>query len=102
MAYSKKTQAAVISGDNAGGMLIAFAKKLRQNPQWTKEYLVERESFMEGLKHAELPNRFEEAKTASLADYINDMNRMLDEASESGSSLLRNNLRSFAALIDGM
>lgn len=98
----RKMQAAIVSGENAGGMLIAFAKKLRQNPQWTKEYLNERQSFMEGLQNTELPNRFEGASTASLTDYINDMNRMLDEASEPGSSLLKNNLRTFVALIDGI
>ncbi|RJX36635.1 hypothetical protein D3P09_26620 [Paenibacillus pinisoli] len=98
----RKMQAAILSGDNAGGMLIAFAKKLRQNPEWSKEYLQDRQAFMEGLHNTKLPNRFEEASTDSLADFVSDMNRLLDEAYESGSSLLKENLRSFAALIEGI
>jgi hypothetical protein len=97
-AYSKLQSVAATKG-NVGGILIEFAKKLRQHPEWVQEYRKEQESLMTDLRNTKIENRFEGVNTMNIETFAIEMKERAEHSSLKNIDFLIRNVGSFALLL---
>ncbi|QJD86382.1 hypothetical protein [Cohnella herbarum] len=93
--YSK-LQDAVANGGNTGSILIQFAKKLQQNPDWVKGYREDQDKLMKDLRSTDIDNRFESVKANNVNDFVDSMRNQIAESSLSNKDLILANTLAFA------
>jgi len=97
-AYSK-LQSVVATGGNVGGVLIEFAKKLQQHPEWVHEYRKEQDSLMMNLRETKIDNRFEGVNTTNIDIFVKEMNERAGNTSLKNKDILTRNVATFASLL---
>lgn len=94
-AYAKLTDA-VINGGNFASILIQFAKKLHNNPDWVKEYREEQENFMKELQNTKIENEFMHIRATSVQDFVESMRTHIENSSFANKALIMKNTMQFA------
>ena len=94
----KKMREAVKNGGDWSQILIGFAMKVPQKPEWTRTYLEETKKQADALANAKIENRFAEAGTSSLDVFMQDMDRLIQQTSPEHFEALSRNLQAFARL----
>lgn len=92
-------QEAIRKGENAGSILIQFAKKLRHHPAWVNQYRMEQKDILTELKNLDLPNRFADVDTSSMPSFLESMSLRIDGYSLALQKELKRNLNAFALLL---
>ncbi|NGQ96917.1 hypothetical protein G3578_17280 [Brevibacillus sp. SYP-B805] len=92
-------QSAVATGGNVGGILIEFAKKLRQHPEWVREYRQEQDRLMTDLRNTKIDNRFEGVNTIDMETFATEMKERAEHSSLKNIDVLTQNIASFARLL---
>jgi hypothetical protein len=94
-----KLQEAITSGGDWGSILIGFAKRVPQHPDWAAAYRTETEQLTATLKNTKLDNRFEGADTSSLAAFSQGMREKIQSLTSGNTDLLLRNMEYFAHIL---
>lgn len=87
-----KLQEAIVNGKDWNSILQTFAKKASTNNDWLKEY---REDAAKQTGSITDGNRFENASTASLAEFVKDIKDIIANAGFENSGLITDNIEAF-------
>lgn len=93
----RKLQAA--TANERGGILIQFVKKLRNHPDWVTQYQKEQDNLMTNVRNTPFDNRFKDASTTDLVQFVKQINERIENTSFSNKSFLTRNVASFALLL---
>jgi hypothetical protein len=92
----KKLTDALANGGDWGSILLKFAAKVPQNKDWATTYIEERNQLVTSLENTKIENRFEDADTSSLATFLEDVHRMIQDTSFAKKDFLTRNIEYFA------
>ncbi|MEK8131558.1 hypothetical protein WMW72_26980 [Paenibacillus filicis] len=87
-----KLQEAIVSGKDWNSILQTFAKNVATRKDWVQAY---REETAKPIGDISGENRFEKASTASLTEFVRDINKFIVNAGLGNSRYLTDNIEAF-------
>lgn len=94
-----KLQEAVQGGGDWGSILMGFAKRIPQHPDWTETYLKETEQLAAKLKSNTLHNRFEGVATSDMSAFTQGMRETIQRSALANPDYLIRNMEYFAHIL---
>lgn len=96
-----KLQEAIVNKKDWANILMTFAKKVPTHPEWMREYKAEANKQMNDMQQSVNGNRFQNASTASLADFSKRMKDLIANAGFKNTGFMTDNLDTFIRTITG-
>ncbi|MDN4601510.1 hypothetical protein P5G61_09765 [Paenibacillus sp. F6_3S_P_1C] len=87
-----KLQDAIVNGKDWNSILQSFAKNASTNQDWLKEY---QEDVAKSTVNIARENRFENASTTSLSEFVENIKNMIAHAGLENSDFLTDNIEAF-------
>ncbi|MCR8658555.1 hypothetical protein [Paenibacillus endoradicis] len=92
-----KLQEAIVNGEDWSSILLSFAKNASTHKDWIKDY---REEESKQIGHITSENRFSNASTASITEFVKDIKDIISNVAFKYSEFLTDNIEAFMRTLE--